>query len=302
MNEKIHILRQSVKVITQALTESDILVTQEGLQAYVENDPRTKKPVRVNLPYLPDNASDELVGAVQGFLDHEVAHVLFTDFTVGAPNQEMKNLINMLEDARVEKAMAKKYRGSGSNLEETGEFYLDQIITPQLNKLIDAGAGEDEIAATLLVPMLRALSGQEQYQHYLKDKMPMIQDLYDKLEPLAPQFESLSSTKEVAKMASKVYKILNEVNEDDEDPDHDENSEDESESGGEDSGEGKGKGKGGGLAGSDKDEGEGKGEGGAAWATGAACTGAAVGRFGIGLRVDAGRWPLDPRACWRCVE
>lgn len=266
MNDKIHILRQSVKVITQALTDSDILVTQEGLQAYVENDPRTKKPVRVNLPYLPDNASDELVGAVQGFLDHEVAHVLFTDFTVGAPNQETKNLINMLEDARVEKAMGKKYRGSASNLEETGEFFLDQIITPQLNKLVDSGAGDDQIAATLLVPMLRALSGQEQYQYYLKDKMPMIQDIYDKLKPLAPQFEALSSTKEVAKMASKVYKLLNEIDED-EDPDHDENSEDESESGddeGEDSGEGKGDGTG--LAGSEKGEGEeeGEGEGGAA--------------------------------------
>lgn len=35
MNERIHILRQAIVVVTQALTNSDIAVTQEGIEAGV---------------------------------------------------------------------------------------------------------------------------------------------------------------------------------------------------------------------------------------------------------------------------
>lgn len=264
MNEKIHILRQAVKVITQALTDSNVKVTQEGVQAYVEHDPRTKKPVRVNLPFLPDNASDELIEAVQGFLDHEVAHVLFTDFKVPMPsNVQVKNLQNMIEDARVEKAMAKKYRGSGTNLENTGNFYIDQILEPQLAEC----KTDEEKVGSLTVPLIRALSGQEQYQHYLKDKMDIIGDIYEKLEPLAPELEALSSTKDAAKMASKIYKILNE--EPPEGTDDDENADDEgsmpnSESSDGEDGEGKDEsesGGGTGVVGGEEDEEDGEGAG-----------------------------------------
>lgn len=232
MNENIHVLRQAVAVVTQALTDSNVRVTQEGLKAFVEND-RSGKPIRINLPFLPDNATDELIAAVQGFLDHEVAHVLFTDFSVKSRQPELQSLINMLEDARVEKLMAKKYRGSGSNLEDTGNFYLKELVEPNYREKVSKGA-EEEVTATLMPALLRALSGQELYQHYLKDKMPHVQKLHDLLEPLAPKLESLSSTKEVADMAKTIYKILNDV--EDEPPSEDENDDSSDEKGG---GEGK---------------------------------------------------------------
>jgi cobaltochelatase CobT len=56
-----------------------VKVTQQGTSAFVQFDTKTNAPMRVNLPYLPDDATDELLNAVQGFLDHEVAHILFTD-------------------------------------------------------------------------------------------------------------------------------------------------------------------------------------------------------------------------------
>lgn len=277
MNDKIHILRQAVKVITQALTDSNVKVTQEGVQAYVEHDPRTKKPVRVNLPYLPDNASDELIEAVQGFLDHEVGHVLFTDFTVPVPsNMQIKNLQNMIEDARVEKAMTKKYRGSGTNLENTGKFYIDQILEPQLAEC----KTDEEKVASLVVPLIRALSGQEQYQHYIKDKMDVLQEIYDKLEPLAPELEALSSTKDAAKMASKIYKILNEEppegTDDDENADENGGMPNSDSSGGED-GDGKDESESGGgsgiFGGKQDDEEDGEGDDATAAAEGAESSG-----------------------------
>ena len=42
MNERIHILRQAIVVVTQALTNSDIAVTQEGIEAGVHKDPKTR--------------------------------------------------------------------------------------------------------------------------------------------------------------------------------------------------------------------------------------------------------------------
>jgi len=271
MNENIHIMREAVKVITQMLTESSVRVTQEGLSAFVENDPRTNKPIRVNLPYLPDNASDQLIAAVQGFLDHEVAHVLFTDFNVKSGNKELHNLTNLLEDSRVEKLMAKKYRGSYSNLENTGNFFLDNVISPEFERLQAEGAPDEQLVSSLFTPMMRALSGQELYADYLKDKMPIIQDLWDKLTPLKPELEKLASTKDAARIANRVYKILNEVD-DDAPEDHDDNAEDESGEGeGEGGGEGGGEGKGKGIApsaSSGEDEGEGEGEEGEAAAGG----------------------------------
>lgn len=80
MNERIHILRQAIVVVTQALTNSDIAVTQEGIEAGVHKDPKTGKPVRINLPYLPDNSPDSLIDAVQGFLDSRGSEVSFYRF------------------------------------------------------------------------------------------------------------------------------------------------------------------------------------------------------------------------------
>ena len=79
MNERIAIMRQAIATVTQTLSGADVQVTQSGIEAWVRND-ASGKPVQVNLPYLPDNADDALIDAIQGFLDHEVAHILFTDF------------------------------------------------------------------------------------------------------------------------------------------------------------------------------------------------------------------------------
>ena len=75
MRKDIEIIRQAIVKVTQMLAGQKIKVTQQGADAFVTWDKRGK-PLRVNVPYLPDNASSDLIAAVQGFLDHEVAHIL----------------------------------------------------------------------------------------------------------------------------------------------------------------------------------------------------------------------------------
>lgn len=252
MNDRIAILRKAITVITQTLSSTNVEVTQAGLEAWVRSD-STGKPVQVNLPYLPDNADDELINAVQGFLDHEVAHILFTDFkaSMSLRDKGLHSLFNILEDARIEKQMANTYRGCGMNLSNTSEFFLSNMIDPEVEKAIEKGATQEEMVGLLATPLLRSMSGQSIHTEYMSDKMVHIQDFYDKIADLQPEIEALSSTKDAIKMAKTIMKR---IKEEPPEPEDDEDDEEESESGsGEDESEGKGKGKG---EGSD-DEGEG---------------------------------------------
>ena len=74
---RIEILREKITKLTGLLTDKKVKVTQRGAQAFVRY---TKQgiPELVNVPYIPDNATQEFTQAIEGFLDHEVAHVLFS--------------------------------------------------------------------------------------------------------------------------------------------------------------------------------------------------------------------------------
>lgn len=247
MNERIHILRQAISIVTQALTGSDIQVTQRGLQASVETDKKTGKPISINLPYLPDNSPDSLIDAIQGFLDQEVAKYLFTDYSVKkVGNDQVQNLTSLLEDARVERAMAEKYQGAGLNMRNAGQFFIDELIDDQYKELVKKGASDEEIQKLLMLPMLRALSGQEVFEHYLKDKMSHIKPVWDMFEPFKKEIQSLSSTKEVMDLSKRIYKYIEEPpmpNEDEGEDEGEGEGEKSSPSGVSTGGKGKGKGK-----------------------------------------------------------
>ncbi|EKF7366004.1 porphyrin biosynthesis protein, partial [Salmonella enterica] len=76
--------RDCVKRVVAMLSGKQIPVAERGNEAYVRYN-RRGEPVLVNIPSIPDDASPTLMNAVRGFLDHEVAHILFTD-----PNVAMK--------------------------------------------------------------------------------------------------------------------------------------------------------------------------------------------------------------------
>lgn len=207
MKEKIHIVREAVVKLTQLLSGKGIKVTQCGISAYVKSDAKGR-PFLVNLPYIPDNADDQLIQAIQGFLDHEVAHILFTDFSImGTGNKRLDGMINILEDTRIEREMANRFRGSAQNLEDTGKFYLDKYVTPRLQEAMKKG-DKNEIIGNLIVPMIRGLSGQLIFKHYMNDKMSHVQEVYDKIKDLAPEIERAASTKDCVELAKTICKRL----------------------------------------------------------------------------------------------
>ena len=67
LHAPIHIIRESIATITQILADKKVPVYQRGMSAHVAYDSITGEVKSITLPYLPDNASDTLVFAVQGF-------------------------------------------------------------------------------------------------------------------------------------------------------------------------------------------------------------------------------------------
>ena len=208
MNERVLILRDAVVKITQMLSGKGIQVTQRGINAYVKAD-RSGRPVLVNLPYLPDNATEELCMAIQGFLDHEVAHILFSDFGLleAAAKAGCQSMLNMLEDARIEREMAKKFSGSGHNLSITGKFFLDKYTTPMMQDAAAAGDA-NKVIGILMVPLIRAMAGQFIFKEFMNDKMHIVQDVYDKIADLQPQIEAATSTQACFDLAKEIESRL----------------------------------------------------------------------------------------------
>jgi cobalamin biosynthesis protein CobT len=213
MNKDIFVLRETVAKLVPLLAGQGLRVTQQGSQAYVETDPKTLKPVRVNIPYIPDNATEALILAIQGFIDHEVAHILFTNWSVTAEaakaGPRTHSLWNIVEDPFIERKMGQRFPGSVWNVKKLHEFFLENITKPALAKA-DSDLRRFEI---LCVPAARALSGQEVFQRFMDDggywANPFIQAITKglKKETLA-LFPKIETSAECLKVAREMHDIL----------------------------------------------------------------------------------------------
>lgn len=189
MNKKdISVIRDSIGKIVALLTRRAIKVTQRGTQAYVKYT-KSGAISLVNVPYIPDDASDEFVAAIQGFLDHEVGHVLFTDPAVVRKAYKLggrvKNLANVIEDVFIERRMGETFPGSNANLESVRRFYLDKIAKANIDKALAAGDAS-KASGYAAVVQFRAWGGQQIAADFLADN-PAIAELnkplIEKLEP-----------------------------------------------------------------------------------------------------------------------
>lgn len=72
----------------------------------------------IYLPSLPQNLNNESMAMLKGYIDHEAAHIRYTDFNVAREAQVNKAtlwLFNAIEDWRVENRLAKRYPGCKAN-------------------------------------------------------------------------------------------------------------------------------------------------------------------------------------------
>ncbi|WP_349601270.1 cobaltochelatase CobT-related protein [Azospirillum argentinense] len=188
-----------------------IRVTQQGMKAFVETDKRTLKPQRVNIPFIPDNATEDLILAIQGFIDHEVAHILFSDWAQikkgAAIGERVAQMHNILEDTLIERLMGRKFPGSVYNIERLHGFFIEHITKPALARVAGDPRGE---FAVLIVPACRAWSGQKAFQDFMAGHWTTIEPFVNKIGNLALQVPKLTTTAETLDLAIKIVKALNE--------------------------------------------------------------------------------------------
>ena len=200
MNRDIQILREAVTKVVQMLAQiPGLKVTQRGSQAFVQTDKKTLKPILVNIPFIPDDASQDLILAIQGFLDHEVAHILYTKWEAVRDAYAVSDMLglthNIVEDTFIERKITKDFPGCGHNLSQLHDFFIRKITQPALDKLdemvrdgdLDPKDLEKERFNVILVPLVRAWSGQHVFADFLKDNghydNPFVKNLVAKMPP-----------------------------------------------------------------------------------------------------------------------
>jgi cobalamin biosynthesis protein CobT len=212
MQDRVFVLREKIVRITQILTGQGIRVTQEGVGAFVQGD-ADGRPVRVNLPYVGDNASEDLITAIEGFLDHEVAHVLFSDFKLlkesYARGKRVGEMHNLVEDPMIERLMSERFAGSAHNITKTQEFYLNHFVRPNLKELLAKGDAAG-IAGLLIVSVVRALAGQRVFRDFLREPGvgELVKEQSARLEKYRARLEEMSTTKESQDLAIEITKSL----------------------------------------------------------------------------------------------
>ena len=218
------------------LTMRDIKVTQRGSQAYCQRDTNGNY-ICVNIPMIPDDASDLLMKAIQGYVDHECGHILFTDpfWRMKAQKEGFNGISNIIEDIYIEREMSKAFLGSERNMAYTRQLVWDEVLG-KFNEKMNSGDEVTEVThwQYLSFAILRAYGNQTLFIDELKkywDALPTITSL---LNPLRTQFDSLSSSEDVYHLAKAIQDALTSEEPQDERPSFEIGEESSEESEGED--------------------------------------------------------------------
>lgn len=123
-NRKVRIFESAIERVAR------ILSRKWKINVIFQHDRCETSGSTIYLPVLPDNASKELMDAMQGHLDHEASHVVNTDFkclakVVNFP--KTMTVLNALEDPRIEALWVDMYPGAKLNLRRSEEFTLRKV-------------------------------------------------------------------------------------------------------------------------------------------------------------------------------
>lgn len=155
------------------------------------------------LPSLPDDLPQEMIMVIRGWLDHESSHIIFrSDMKLAGEFQKTHGtaafcVLNILEDARIEAAISKRFPGSGFNLRMC---YAEAALRAK---------GDAEKA---LLPFLRqfafavhACVNDLSYPDFVGQ---VVRDTVDEIAPLLRQAPSCATTREVEVIALKVWERI----------------------------------------------------------------------------------------------
>ncbi|SFC92666.1 Cobalamin biosynthesis protein CobT [Thiohalospira halophila DSM 15071] len=176
----------------------------------------------INVPPIKDEADPGLVRKAWGFLDHESAHVLLTDFPVYQQwaRKVGASLINIVEDIRIEAALIGRYPGARRNLDHLCQCSVD-------DGSFEAPSADLPVSSLVLGHCLyrgrsRGL-GQSALDGYAAEIERLLRqaagdDLVDKLNEQIDRAPAAATTDEAGWIAFDIYRLLQDTEEQQDQP------------------------------------------------------------------------------------
>lgn len=109
------VMRQRMETALEVTAR--VIGSNYGVTVEFEGDEAFTDGKRIRLPHFGELDGDQR-RELDGYLDHEVGHILFTDFSAwNQIGQDFhRSLANFAEDVRIEREMAGRYAGAGRHL------------------------------------------------------------------------------------------------------------------------------------------------------------------------------------------
>ncbi|MGM1074396.1 cobaltochelatase CobT-related protein [Escherichia coli] len=211
--------RDCVKRVVAMLSGKQIPVAERGNEAYVRYN-RRGEPVLVNIPSIPDDASPTLMNAVRGFLDHEVAHILFTEPKVAMQMRERgkapsTGLWNALEDVFIERRMGQVFNGTRRNLLATQSLVIDKYFKNKVPEAVLACHGDQRelFLKFFLCPVVRAWDGQSPFIDFMEEHWRLIERPVALLKEhgIDVAVRNMSNTEDCVKVAAAIAQIMQDM-------------------------------------------------------------------------------------------
>ena len=107
------------------------LTEQFGVQVMCQGDNAWTDGKQIVLPSFPEPMDESLERMAVGYLDHELAHVAFSDFDVAAEFEAKHpgrlGLLNVVEDALIERRAMERWPGIRRNLDMMFHQIRDRV-------------------------------------------------------------------------------------------------------------------------------------------------------------------------------
>jgi cobalamin biosynthesis protein CobT len=172
-----------------------IMARNYGVDVRIEGNMAMTDGKTIYLPVLED-VEEELMADLNSFLDHEVAHVKFTEFPEmnRCLNRFHRELLNAVEDSRIEILLPKEYPGTALNLERLNEKW---------------GAKVNANRAKMPWPIRIILAIRDVYdrKHPVIDEQ--IEPIMDAILPQAEKLRTLDSTNKLRKATEQIIHDIN---------------------------------------------------------------------------------------------
>jgi len=184
-----------------------VSVTFGGESAYTDG-----RHINIPVPPAGTTLTPWQAKVFRGYLDHETAHLRYTDFNAiqldRLKEPILSYLTNLIEDVRIETASIREYPGTRPNLDAL-QHHVDQESEKAKREKNKPGTWGDKIIALLYAELYRKYRNVD--SGFESDQLMN----YPELEPignlLAQKMPGLQNTREARELAEEVEKLLPDV-------------------------------------------------------------------------------------------